>query len=357
MTINFILPFASAKPIGGFKIVYEYANRLAMKGHTVNLIHPSFTFKETFLKDTKYFLSFHLKKFGKRYRPNWFGFNKGVNVLWIRSIENQFIPDADVLVTTAWRTAKCSIHLSQSKGKKFYFIQGYEIWNGPENEVNETWRMPFKKIVISKWLNEIAGSLGESAVYIPNGLDFSEFGTDINPIERNPKSVMMPYNELKFKGSESGLKALEILKKKTGDLRIILFGVPSRPADIPEWIQYYESPDRKLLRKLYNECAIFISPSLSEGFGLISAEAMMSSCALVASNIGGHREFAIENETALTFDPGNSEMIAGKVLTLINDNDLRIRLAEAGNKFIQRFTWEKAAGSFERILLENENLN
>jgi glycosyltransferase involved in cell wall biosynthesis len=354
MTISFVLPFAGNKPIGGFKIVYEYANRLSERGHKVNLIHPSYTFRENFMNNSKYFISYYFRKFSKSYLPKWFVLNKNVNVGWIRSIENKNIPDADVIIATAWRTAKCSLKLDANKGKKFYFIQHYETWNGKEDEVNETWKMPFKKIVISKWLCEIAESLGEKAEYIPNGLDFGEFGIDINPEDRNHQSVMMLYNELKFKGSESGIKALIELKKEVKNLHAVLFGVPDRPSSLAEWIEYHKSPDRKLLRRLYNECSIFISPSLSEGFGLTSAEAMMCGAALVASFTGGHKEFAIDGKTALTFEPGNVKQIKEKVLRLVKDNDLRIKLALKGNEYIQKFTWEKAVNEFERVLENNE---
>ncbi|MEO8209068.1 MAG: glycosyltransferase family 4 protein [bacterium] len=352
MTINFILPFAGNKPIGGFKIIYEYANRLSERGHKVNLIHPSYTFKENIFNNSKYFISYYYRKLSQSYFPDWFELNKNVNVMWIRSIENRYIPDADVLIASAWRTAKCSSSLDPNKGKKFYFIQGYETWNGPEDEVNETWRLPYRKIVISKWLKEIAETMGEKADYIPNGLDFGEFGIDINPKDRNPNKVMMLYNELKFKGCDSGISAMIELKKRVSDLQAVLFGVPERPDTLPGWIEYHKSPDRKLLRRLYNESAIFISPSLTEGFGLTSAEAMMCGSALAASFTGGHKEFAIEKETALTFEPGNVNQIIEKVLFLINDNDLRIGLAMQGNKFIQKFTWEKAVNSFEKVLQE-----
>lgn len=40
MRIGFILPYFSEKPIGGYKVVYEYASRLAASGHKVTVIHP-----------------------------------------------------------------------------------------------------------------------------------------------------------------------------------------------------------------------------------------------------------------------------------------------------------------------------
>ncbi|HWN72720.1 MAG TPA: hypothetical protein VNN15_02810, partial [Solirubrobacterales bacterium] len=40
MRIVFVLPARSAAPVGGFKVVYEYANRLVERGHEVALVHP-----------------------------------------------------------------------------------------------------------------------------------------------------------------------------------------------------------------------------------------------------------------------------------------------------------------------------
>lgn len=354
MTINFILPFAGNKPIGGFKIVYEYANRLAERGHCVNLIHPSYTFKESSFNNAKYLIRYYQRKIDKSYNPDsWFKLDPKVNSLWVRKIDNENIPDADILIATAWRTADCSEKLDKCKGEKFYFIQHYETWNGSTEEVNKTWKMPFKKIVIAEWLKNIAESMGENAYYVPNAFEFSEFGMDIKPEDRSERKVMMLYNDLEFKGSIYGLTAFRNLKKEFSDLEVTLFGVPDRPADLPEWIEYFQTPDRKLLRKLYNEASVFISPSLAEGFPLPPAEAMMCGAALACTDIGGHREYAVDKETALLFESKNSDAIINTLRKLLTDRELRIRIAYDGNEFIKQFTWERSVNDFETILTEN----
>lgn len=40
MRITFILPDVTPIPNGGVKVVYEYANHLAARGHTVTVVHP-----------------------------------------------------------------------------------------------------------------------------------------------------------------------------------------------------------------------------------------------------------------------------------------------------------------------------
>lgn len=354
MIINFILPFAGNKPIGGFKIVYEYANRLAERNHTVNLIHPSYTFKESALKNFQYLFRYYQRKLDKSFNPDkWFKLNPHVNSIWIRKISDDNIPDADALIATAWRTVTRSENLSRSKGEKYYFIQHYEIWNGPENEVNATWKMPFKKIVIAKWLKEIADTMGEDSFYVPNAFDFSEFGLDEKPESRNRYKIMMLFNNLEFKGSDFGLKAFLKLKNEFPELEIILFGVPQKPEGLPEWMKYYQTPERKFLKELYNKASIFISPSFAEGFPLPPAEAMMCGAALACTDIGGHREYAIDNKTAVLFKPKNVDEAAEALRKLLTDNESRIRIAYEGNEFIKQFTWEKAVTSFEQILEKN----
>src|SRR3546814_17960981 len=39
MRISFVLPCSGRYPLGGFRIVYEYANRLADRGHQVSIVH------------------------------------------------------------------------------------------------------------------------------------------------------------------------------------------------------------------------------------------------------------------------------------------------------------------------------
>lgn len=352
MIINFLLPFAGNNPIGGFKIVYEYANRLAIKGHTINVIHPSYTFKEDVLSNAKYYGRYIQRMIDKSYNPKWFELNKNVNSLWVRRIENKSIPEADVLIATAWRTAACSMKLDPGKGKKNYLIQSHETWNGSEEEVNATWKLPMSKIVIAKWLQEIAVSMGEEAEYIPNGLDFKEFGIDILPEKREKARVMMLYNELKSKGSSYGIEALSVLKKQFEALEFVLFGVSDRPTDLPEWMEYHKSPTRENLRRLYNSSQVFLSPSLSEGFGLPCAEAMMCGASLAVTNVGGHREFAIDNETACMFPPGDKKKLAESVLLLLNESDLRLRLALNGSKFIKQFSWDKSVDMMEKFLMQ-----
>jgi glycosyltransferase involved in cell wall biosynthesis len=214
-----------------------------------------------------------------------------------------------------------------------------------------TWRLPLRKIVISRWLLDVARSMGESAEYIPNGLDFEAFGLDVDPQSRSPFSTLMLYHQAEWKGTADGLDALARVKQRVPELEATLFGVPTAPSTLPPWVRYYRQPAQTLLRSLYNHSAIFVSPSRSEGWGLTASEALMCGCALAATDAGGHREFALHEETALVSPPANPEALAKNIERLLSEPERRTRLARTGHQFIGQFTWERALDAFERLIL------
>jgi glycosyltransferase involved in cell wall biosynthesis len=76
----------------------------------------------------------------------------------------------------------------------------------------------------------------------------------------------------------------------------------------------------------------------------------MSGAALAATDIGGHREYALHESTALLSPPKDPHALAANLLRLVQDRELRLRLAAAGNRFMQQFTWERATDAMEGLL-------
>lgn len=354
LQITFVLPFAGTYPCGGIKVVYEYANHLTRRGHTVTVVHPYWLSGDMpWIKRAKAAIRYVQRNIDGSYRPDkWFQVDPKVRLTWVPSLAERYISYSDVVIATAWETAEFVNHYSRTKGRPFYLIQHLETWGGHEDRVYATWKMPLKKIVIAQWLREIAEGLGEETVLIPNGLDFQQFGLDVRPEDRNQNQLMMLYHTLDWKGSADGLEALSIVKLQIPGLRATLFGVPAAPASLPDWIEYHQKPAQTKLRELYNQAAIFLAPSWAEGWPLPPAEAMMCGAALVATDIGGHREYAIHRETALLSPPKDANGLAENILRLIRDQDFRIKLALQGSAYIQKFTWERAVDRFEAALRE-----
>ena len=352
MRIGFLLPYYSERPIGGFKVVYEYGWRLAERGHEVVVIHPRSLVRGNLVEILKG-IRWSVKRSSAPSEPFWFPHLQGMHFAFVPIPSHRWMPDCDAIVATGWRTAPWVASLPPSKGKKFYLIQHYETWDGPEDEVDATWRLPLHKIVIARWLYQLGREKfdqGDSMTYIPNGIDFSHLRETMPPDERSPYAVGMLYHKNPWKGTADGLRALEHVKKYVPELRVTLFGATPPGDDVPQWMEYLQLPSAEALLAFYNWCAVFVHPSWTEGWGLPAAEAMACGAALAAAANGGVLDYTEQGVTALLSEPRDSDALAMNILRLVRDQDLRVRIAKAGHDYIQRYTWDVAVSSLEHLL-------
>jgi alpha-1,3-rhamnosyl/mannosyltransferase len=106
--------------------------------------------------------------------------------------------------------------------------------------------------------------------------------------------------------------------------------------------------DDGTLRALYRSAAALAFPSLYEGFGLPLLEAMGEGLPAVAGAAGGLPELA--GDAALLVDPLDVDAIADALSRVLEDSELRGRLAAAGRARAALYTWSAAAEATWRIL-------
>lgn len=346
--INFILPFKPRRPAGGFRIMYEYANRLSKHGYSVHLTFP---IRTQYMKyRLPYAVRYILSKI-EGFRTNrWFEFEPAVSMSYAPEIKDKYVPDANIVIATWWSTVLEMGALNSHKGKKINLIQGFENWEGHENLLFTSYDMPdTTNIVVASYLKKlVAEHTNNKIVLIENGIDNERYNIEKLPEKRKPNTIAMNYSLQEIKGSKYGIEALKIVKERIPELQVELFSIYPQPEDLPDWIKFYRDPEN--LRTIYNRNAIFISNSFTEGFGLVSVESMFCGCALICTDIEGHREYAFDNETALLVKPGNPSDMADKICYLINNNEGRIAMAYRGNRYVQRFSWDNAIKKMERVI-------
>ncbi len=127
------------------------------------------------------------------------------------------------------------------------------------------------------------------------------------------------------------------------------FTLPSGPrCDCP--IGQHSARQPRDLRALYNSAAIFVHPSSAEGWPLPPAEAMASGSAVAAFANLGVSEYAVDGRNALLVRVGDVEGLAGTIRRLIEDDDLRLRLARQGVADMSAYTWERSVAAVEAAL-------
>lgn len=345
-TVNLVLPFLPTKPVGGARVMFEYANHLAACGYQVNLLCSiERPYKSA---RTPVFLRFLLTRFKT---IHWFGFHQDVRVRVVPRINNRTTPDAVATISTWWQMAYAITQLSAAKGVAINLIQDYELWKGQAERVHASYSLPVCHVVIARYLQDLVEQhSGSKPIHIPNAIDLQQFTITTPPAAR-PASVIMLYSEEEHKGSVYGLAALEELKRLFPALEATLFSVYARPRHIPAWIAFVQRPAN--LSELYNRHTIFMSPSLSEGWALPPAEAMACGCAVVCTDIGGHWDYGIQEKTALLVparDPGALVMAVSKLLT---DPVFRTTLSTAALEHIRQFDWQRSTRQLIQLFQDN----
>jgi glycosyltransferase involved in cell wall biosynthesis len=99
-------------------------------------------------------------------------------------------------------------------------------------------------------------------------------------------------------------------------------------------------PDEEL-PLLYRSAALFVYPSLYEGFGLPVAEAMACGTVVATSQTSSLPE--IVGDAGLYFDPYNVNSMAEMLHKGLTDTTFRARVAQTGPQRAKRFTWDQTA--------------
>lgn len=347
MKITFLSPHIGIG--GGVKIIFEYANRLMDLGHDITIV--SKIPKSLAGKGPKVHYYDATGPKGKNANPvKWF--NLKTRLILAPDFNSRYIPDGDIVIATAWETAYDVNDYTSEKGKKIYFIQSYEIWDGPVDLVDRTWTLPLKKIVIASWLKELAENKfhQETSEVLTNPIDFKKLYCE-KKLWNHPRKIGMLFHKGKWKGIKDAKAAFSLAKEKHPGIKLIMYGAKPDPEWTDMEYDYYYRPSDETLRKIYCSCDIWLSASLVDGSALTPAEAMACRCAVAATDIGGVRDYAINNETALLSPPKDPEALAANLIYLIEKEDELKRISDGGYNMIRQFTWDKAVKKFENELM------
>ena len=103
----------------------------------------------------------------------------------------------------------------------------------------------------------------------------------------------------------------------------------------------------KISALLYSGAALFIIPSVYEGFGLPLLEAMACGAAVASSNCSSLPE--VVGDCGLCFDPASVDEIASTIDRALSQPDLRQELAKRGAQRARQFTCDACARAILRI--------
>jgi glycosyltransferase involved in cell wall biosynthesis len=175
-------------------------------------------------------------------------------------------------------------------------------------------------------------------------------GARILPFPRGVPREKVVLNVGAIQTRKNIARLVEAFETLDGDWRLVLAGsfgfgseeirrriAVSRAASRIQVLGYV-SPEA--LADWYCRAAVFVFPSLDEGFGMPLLEAMQAGTPILTSNTSALPEVA--GDAALLVNPQDSCALADGLHRMIGDADLRHSLVEKGLARVATFTWEKA---------------
>lgn len=359
MHIVFLLPSPAQGPTGGYKVVMEHASRMVTDGHKVTVCYAGSIFYRQ--KPLKYKLSGIVRYIQNYVRGfsygKWMKIDTRIKERLVFSLNYCHVPHkADRYIATSPYTAWYLDRYPVDVDSKFYFIQGKEDWgSGLRAILDDTYHMALNKIVIASWLrNMLRFQYAEDSVLVCNGFDFEYFKLNNSIEDRTTPIVSMLWHNMQLKDCTLGWEALKKVKDTVPDLQVKMFGTPARPDFMPEWVEYTQYPSREKHNEIYNSSKVFMATSRTEGWGLTVGEAMICGAAVACTDCGGFKEMATDGETALISPVGDADALAANVIRLLEDDLLRINIAQKAHENIRKFTWHNSYNAMKAALsLEN----
>ncbi len=223
--------------------------------------------------------------------------------------------------------------------------------------------------VISNYLADRArryGYKGELSL-VPNGVDLLRFDKRFtedelaslkNKLGFNPDDTILVHTGRLVKKNALAdiIKALPDLDNK---IKFLIIGKGKLENKLKSLVANLKLEDRVVFHDFvpHDEMVIylhmsdiFIRPSLTEGLGNSFLEAMACKLPVVATEVGGIRDFLINRETGIVCKVKDPESIVIAVEGLLGDDGLKNNIiVNSFNMIEQRYNWELVAKKMKQI--------
>ena len=203
---------------------------------------------------------------------------------------------------------------------------------------------------------------------IPNGIDLEKFKNlsrkDIRKrleIKDNEKIITFVGTLRPVKGVKYLIKAMELIIKKNENLKLMLVGDGEEREELERLVEELDLKECvKFIGRVQNEeipqymaaSDVFVLPSLSEGFPVVTLEAMASGLAIIATSVGGLPEIIEDGENGFLVEPKNPKEIAKKVLLILGSDELRENISKKNKEKVKEYGWECVIEQVECIYKE-----
>lgn len=199
-------------------------------------------------------------------------------------------------------------------------------------------------------------------IVVPCGVDHLTF----RPVERDAARETLGLSDrptvvyvgrlVARKGVDTLIEAFALLPRCLDARLVIVGGEPGGSPEaarlaalaeergVSERVYFAGSRPQEDLRHYYGAADVAVSVPHYEPFGMTPLEAMACATPVVGSRVGGIKSSVVDDETGYLVPPRDPEALAKRVMLLLSERDLRLRMGRAARRRIEEhYTWEGVA--------------
>ncbi|MCX7704824.1 MAG: glycosyltransferase family 4 protein [bacterium] len=344
MKINVLLNIGK-KPSGASRPIIEYCNALS-KSNDI-LIYKAFNPNK---KGFEFLLREAAGLFmkGKTFSPGWIECR--CPIIIIPSYRERFIREADIIFFRSVHLAREVSKWKNSKGTKVMRVSNTHILKNSTN-------IPDNVVLIasSTMVYERLKILypGHKIFRVNNGVNCTLFSYEEKK-HNQPQSIGMVFyggKNAKHKGMETGFEVMKRIKWKFPWMKFFIVGLKKEKI-IPDFVEFLNGYKSRDILKFYRMTDILIYPSFEDAWPNPPMEAMACGCAVVSTDVGGIRDFAVDRETIMICTPGNVDEMTYAVQFLIQNPLYWKKLTISGATKIRQFDYSIQSKVMEKVFHE-----
>ncbi|MBT4594422.1 glycosyltransferase family 4 protein [bacterium] len=184
----------------------------------------------------------------------------------------------------------------------------------------------------------------EKIISVPYGTDFTRFLAERKRGSGKFVALFVGMVGL-LKGVHYLIDAWKKLNLKNAELWFVGAIRPNVRAFIQQHldvdgIKFLGSFSQEKLARIYQQASVFVFPSVSDGFGMVIAEAMASGLPVITTENTGACEILNDSEHGFILPIRDVDALAEKILWCYENREEAFQMGLAAQKHIQQFTWD-----------------
>lgn len=251
----------------------------------------------------------------------------------------------------------------------FHFFKGCSFKSKLIYKTVEKWLSKYTDILITINDEDFEAAKKMKAKHVAKisgiGMEFNKYAPITETKQQIRKSLELNNEDfvivtvaefIKRKNYNTMLKTIKELKNAGRNVKFVICGRGQEEENIKAQIKELEIENevkllgfRKDINRILTASDMFMLASFQEGLTLSVIEAMSYSLPCVVSDVRGNRDLVVDGKGGFVVETENEGMFADKIVSLIENENMRKQFAEFNKQESKKYTIESVKAELEEI--------